>query len=178
MESKEVELSGTVQTRSALTEKLLRNARKSLNEISELTGLDTKDLAERYAQLFEDRGWLTERQEERLLIIELGDFISDAQKTLGDATMDQYAAIARVVLQGFSQIADRFDKRKKLVEDEINQITLANAKLFGQAFDLALQTITDGLMALHPDIKLEEIMELTREGLALADRRLQANVRM
>ena len=110
-----------VLSRNAVTEKLLAHARKSLNEIHEITGLPVEELAERYSALFEERGWMTERQEERLLLIELGDVIADAKSKLKTAQIEDYASVARVVLQGMTLMANRMDARKKLVDDDINR---------------------------------------------------------
>ena len=161
-----------VINRNAVTEKLLANARKSLNEIHEITGLPVEEIAERYSILFEERGWMTERQEERLLLIELGDVIADAKAKLKTAHIEDYASVARVVLQGMTLMANRMDARKKLVDDDINRITRANARQFGQAYDIALRHIMDGLKAAHPDITDDEVDTLNIEGLNKAKKRL------
>lgn len=159
--------------RNALTEKLLQNARKSLKEVSEIIGLPVADIAERYALLFEERGWLTERQEERLLLIELADLIVDARIRLKNTEDRDYASVARVVLSSMQLMADRFDARKKLVDDDINRITTANARQFGMAYDIALTHIVNGLKMLHPEISDDEVDILSAEGLMKAKIRLQ-----
>lgn len=165
-----------VAPRSGLTEKLLRNARKSLDEVAKIVSLDVREVAELYAKLFEDRGWMTDRQEERLLIIELGDLLADAKIRLDAAEDKDYASIARIVLQGLTLMANRFDNRKKLVEDDINLITQANARLFGQAYEIAILHMAEGLVEIYPDMVFEDVMALAKEGLDKAKSLLQANV--
>ena len=177
MSDTEVDRIDAREKRSAQTELLLQHARKSLNEISSLTGLSEMELSEKYARLFEDRGWRTERMEERLLLIELGDLLDDSKQRLKNATDDNYASVARVVLASITLIANRFDMRRKLVEEDITEITRANASLFGDAYDLALKHTVSGLRQLHPDITDDEVNELVREGLQLAKARLETKVR-
>jgi hypothetical protein len=164
------------EPRSALTEKLLKHARKSLQEVAQITGLDVRLVAEKYAKLFEDRGWMTDRQEERLLIIELGDLLADAKDRLENAEDKDYASIAKIVLSGLTLMANRFDNRKKLVEEDINLITQANARLFGSAYEIAVMEIAEGVMALTNDISFEDVMSLARSGLDKAKTMLEANV--
>jgi len=165
-----------VGARTALTEKLLANARKPLNQIAELTGLTPAQVSEKYAILFEDHGWMTERQEERLLIIELNDFIQDARERMKHASDEDYASIARVVNKGMADMALRLERRKKLVDDDINQITRANAKQFAHAYDIALSVVVEGLRKEHPEITDEEVALYSDAGLRRAKSVLDANV--
>lgn len=158
--------------RSALDEKLLRNARKSMTEISEITGLPVEDLAERYAILLEERGWMTERMEERFLLIELGDLLQEGREMLRKAQVEDYASIYKAVLGNLTLMANRFDQRRKLVDDDINKITHANARQFGEAYDIALSHVTASLRAAHPDITVDEIDQFSTEGLIKAKKAL------
>lgn len=153
------------EKRSAIDEKLLSNARSSIAELSKLTGLEPEDVAERMGHLLEDRGWMTERMQERFMLIELGDLIADSKKRLANTDDENYAGIAKITLGAMQQMADRWDKRRQLVEADIEKITLAHARLFGRAFDAALEHVTDGLKILHPEITDEEISALVEEGL-------------
>jgi hypothetical protein len=58
--------------KSSLDEKLLLLARRSPAEIAELTGLDAGYVAERVSFLLDSKDWLSDRQEERLLLVEAG----------------------------------------------------------------------------------------------------------
>lgn len=177
MSVKEVDLYDSPEARSALTQTLIDNARSTLAEVAELTGLDVAVVTDKYSRLFEDRGWMTERMEERLLLIELGDLLKDSKKRLSSVEDKDYASVARVVLSSMTLMANRFDARKKLVEEDINEITRANARQFGEAYDIALRHITDGLRTLHPEITAQEVSELSKEGLLKAKARLERQVR-
>jgi len=157
------EVSAAEKERSALDEKLLRNAKKSLTELSEMTGLPAKDVSERLAWLLEDRGWMTERMEERYMLIELADLAADARRRLNYAEDKDYGGIAKVVLQGFQQMADRWDARRAMVDADIDKITAAHARLFGRSFDIALGHILDSL-----GVDEDDARELKLEGLRLA----------
>lgn len=165
------------EKRNASTQLLLDNARKSLEEVAELTGMSTSEVAEKYARLYEDRGWMTERMEERHMLIELGDVLEDAKNRLKNVSDDNYASVARIVLGTLTAMFARIDARKKLVDDDISEITRANARQFGDAYDLALNHVVYGLRQLHPDITDDEVLVLSREGLAKAKERLNSKVR-
>lgn len=161
-------ISETREERTAIDERLLENARKSITELAELTNLDVGDVAERLSRLLEDRGWMNERQEERYMLIELGDLIADAKDRLKRVSDEDYAGVAKIVLGAMQQMADRWDKRRQMVEADIEKITMANARLFGRGYDVALNHLVEGLKLLHPEITDEEVELLVDEGLDLA----------
>ena len=165
--------------RKAIDEKLLRNARKSMTWLAKETGLEATEVAERMSILLEDVGWMSERQEERYLLIELGEVISDARKRLTSASDEDYAGIAKIVLGGMQQMADRWDKRKKLVEEDIEAITRANARTFGEAYSVAADAILHSLKQLYADIEVGEAdwYFIKRQALERADRTLEAKVK-
>lgn len=165
--SSEVELS-----RPALVEVLLSNARSSLQEVHDITGVPVEELAVRYAKLFEDRGWRTERQEERLLLIELGDFIRDGKKRLETADDKDYSALMRVVLGQMTLMADRLDARKKLVEGDIDKIKQSDARIFSEA----LRVVVDNILSNFPELDPRHLDAVVREGLRIADERLSEHV--
>lgn len=167
------------EERSALTEKLLANARKSPQELAEITGLKPEDAVSRLAALLEDRGWMTERMEERLLIIELGDMIQDARKVLKRAEYDpeNYANVANVVLKGFAQMAQRFDQRRKLVDADLEKVTASYArKMVEIVQEGAIQTI-DRLTQLHPDIDRDFAEAQLRDDIMEVSRRIDQEER-
>lgn len=179
MSTKEV---ATVKSeeRSALDEKLLKYARKSINEIAELVpGVPATQIAERLSRLLEDKGWMSERQEERFMLIELGDLISESRERLKRASDEDYAGIAKIVLGAMAQMADRWDKRRKLVEDDIEAITAANARTFGEAYDIAVSNVINSIQTLFPEVKLDDATkyELKRAGLFEADKQLQKKIK-
>lgn len=154
--------------RSVSNELLIRYATLSPNEIADKTGFSPLEAAQRISALLASRDWLSDRLEERLLIIQMQDMIQDAQSRLSNASEENYAAIANVVMRGFNSIGARFDSRRKLTEIDINEITAAQARTFGMAFDAALTHIIDGIREMHPDLDLGEVGRLQREGMQKA----------
>lgn len=165
--------------RTAIDEKLLANARKSIAELAELTGLADTDAAERLSRLLEDKGWMSERQDERYMLIELGDLITDARARLKSASDEDYAGIAKIVLGAMQQMADRWDKRKKLVEEDIEAITQANARTFSAAYAAAMDVVFQEWRQLAPDVELSEAEEyaMKRGALKAAGKVLEAKVK-
>jgi len=162
--------------RTNLDEKLLSLARKSPVEIGEITGLDPKYVAERVAYLLDSKDWLTDRQEERLLLIEAGSLKDRAFGMLDDVGPQEFAGVANVVLKSLRLVSERLDARRKLVDDDISRITAAHAKIFAKAFDAALQYIIAGFKAFEGVPSDEDIDDLVEQGLRRAGSVLDANL--
>ena len=60
----------------ALNKLLLRNARKSFNEISQITGIPVGEVAERLTNLLDNRTWRDDLMEEKLLLAEVGMLVN------------------------------------------------------------------------------------------------------
>ena len=144
-------MSGEVESvsvsRSALDEKLLRYARRSPVEIGELTGLPAEVVAARVAELLESRDWLSERQEERLLLVEAAALKDRAFEALDGVEGSEFAQVANVVLRSLKLVGERLDARRKLVDADLERLSLAHARMFGEAFDVALNHIVGVLGA-------------------------------
>ena len=154
--------------------KLLSLARRSPVEIAELTGLDAGFVAARIVELLESRDWLSDRQQERLLleeIAELKDLALDAVRQSGDA--GEFAATANVALRTLKLVSERLDARRKLVDADIESITQAQARLFGAAFDKALGHV---VRVLGADVDAEVVDAAVRDGLRLAVKELDSSV--
>ena len=162
--------------RTNLDEKLLSLARKSPVEIAEATGLEPGYIAERIAYLLDSKDWLTDRQEERLLLIEAASLKDKAFGMLDEVDMKDFASVANVVLKSLKLVSERLDARRKLVDDDIQKITAAHAKIFAQAFDAALQYIISGFRAFDGVPEDEEIDDLVEQGLKRAGSILDANI--
>ena len=176
----EVQVYDTQETRSALNEKILANARLSAVELGELVGLAPEVAAEKRSRLLEDRGSLTERQEERLLLIELGDLLTDARKRLTDAEIGDYASIYRAIISNMTLMANRFDARKKVVEADLDKLTRANARLFGEVYDVATDKMMQLLTKQYPElaelITDNDKQAARREALMYAAKKLESKV--
>ena len=140
-------MSGEVEkvSRSALDEKLLRLARLSPVEIGEQTGLGAAAAAARIAELLESRDWLSDRQEERLLLVEASSLKDRAFAALDGVEGSEFAQVANVVLRSLKLVGERLDARRKLVDADLDRITSAHARMFGEAFDAALAHVVSVL---------------------------------
>jgi hypothetical protein len=134
---------------------LLTYARLSLEEIEEKTGVPAAEAGLRLNELLRARDHLSERQEERLLIIELGDLIDDVKNRMGGANDENYADIANVALRGYEAIAKRFDARRKLTEADMAEITRAQGEMFLAVLIEAISLAGNYMEELHPDLDFD-----------------------
>lgn len=155
--------------RTNLDEKLLSLARKSPQEIADLTGLEPGYIAERIAYLLDSKDWLNDRQEERLLLIEAGALKDRAFSMLQDVGPQEFAGVANVVLKSLRLVSERLDARRKLVDEDIDRITVAHAKMFAEAFDSALRFIVQGFKAFDGVPSSSEVDDLVEAGLRRAE---------
>ena len=162
--------------RTNLDEKLLSLARKSPVEIAAATGLDAGYVAERISFLLDSKDWLTDRQEERLLLVEAASLKDKAFGMLDAVEMRDFASVANVVLRSLKLVSERLDARRKLVDEDITRITAAHAKVFAQAFDAALQHIVAGFKAFECVPSDGEVDDLVEQGLKRAGGVLSANI--
>jgi len=163
-----VGMSDGVVERSVLDEKLLGLARRSPVEIAELTGLDAGFVAERISFLLDSKDWLSDRQEERLLLVEAAGLKDKAFAMLDDVGPGEFAGVANVVLRSLRLVSERLDARRKIVDDDIHKITNAHARLFARAFDVALQHIVQGFKAFEGVPSDGDVDELVEQGLKRA----------
>lgn len=159
--------------RSSLDERLLRLARHSPREIAELTGLEPGFVAARVAELLDSRDWLSDRQEERLLVVEAAALKDRAVEALDGLEGSEFAQVANVVLRSLKLVAERLDARRKLVDSDIEQITAAHARLFGEAFDVALGHV---VRVLGDGVDAEVVEGAVADGLRLAGELLSNRV--
>jgi len=153
--------------RSNMDQILLKNARLSPQEISDRSGMPVDDAMGRLYELLRSRDHLTDRQEERLLIIEMGDLIDEMRMRASSANDDNYADIANAALRGYDSIAKRLDARRKLSEIDISEITRAQGEMFLAIMLEAVGLVATRLEELHPDSEWDIRSEL-EEGFAIA----------
>jgi hypothetical protein len=162
--------------RSDLDERLLSLARRSPAEIAELTGLDAGYVAERVAFLLDSKDWLSDRQEERLLLVEASALKDKAFSMLDAVGPNEFAGVANVVLRSLRLVSERLDARRKLVDADIERITQAHARIFAEAFDVALRHIVDGFKGFDEVPGDDEVDLLVEEGLRRASSVLDGKV--
>lgn len=158
---------------SALDRKFLANARKPFVEVGELFGVSPEFVAERLNILLSSEGVLSDRQEERLLLLEVADLKDEVLRRLRDVEDKDFAAVANVALRALKTIGERLDSRRKLVDADIASIGQAQAVLFGRAFDRALSHVVKVLSA---DQSVEFVDGVVADGLRLAVRELEGSV--
>lgn len=163
----------TIPDRMTVSNKMLiANARLSPVEIQANTGIPALEAAEKITELLGNRNWLSAFQKEQLLIMDMEDVIADAKQRLANVGDEFYADIAAVVIRAMTGIGTRLDAQRKLVQFNIDEISRAQASVFGQAFDIALWHVVDKLMIENPQIDKSEVRQLVREGMKLAAAKL------
>lgn len=167
---------GEIERRTVSERMLIDNAHLSPNEIAAKTGFTPAEVAQRLTDLLDSRDWLTQKQQERLVIIQLQELVRDAQDRLGDADDDHYAAIANVVIRAAKEIGNRFDVIRKTIEIDISEITAAQAHVFGGAYDFAMDYVKDRLQERYGDIDRAELTAWAREGVQLAKKKLEDSI--
>lgn len=153
--------------RSNIDQILLKNARLSPQEISERSGMPVDDAMSRLYELLRTRDHLTDRQEERLLIIEMGDLIDEMRMRSSAASEENYADIANAALRGYDAIGKRLDARRKLAEIDISEITRAQGEMFLAVMLEAVGMVATRLEELYPDNEWDIRAEI-EEGFAVA----------
>ena len=146
------------KARSAVDELLIRYARKSPEEIEDKTGIPAEQAMERLAQLTRARDWMTERMEERLLIMELGDLIDDVKTRLEHVSEQYYSDTANVALRGYEAIGKRMDARFAITEMEMAEITRVQAEIYIETLNETVQRTIEYIAEVYPDMdpQLEE----------------------
>lgn len=165
-------------SRSALDERLLSLARLSPVEIGERVGLEPAVVAARLSELLVSRDWLSELQRERLLLVELEglkDSVLARVRELEDGEVSDYVAVVNVALRSLRLVGERLDSRRRLVEEDLGRVSRSQARLFGEAFDLALQHILVSL-PLAEGVDGAFVDGVVEEGLRLAAAQLESRV--
>ena len=141
--------------RSALDELLIANARKSPEQIEAITGIPAEQAMERLAFILRSRDWMSERMEERLLIIELGELIDDVKRRLETVSEQYYSDTANVALRGYEAIGKRMDTRLAITEMEMSEITRVQAEVYIETLNELVQQTIQYVAEVYPDMDLE-----------------------
>ena len=141
--------------RSALDELLLRNARKSPEQIEIVTGVPAHEAMERLTFLLRSRDWMSERMSEMLLMIEMGDLIDDVKKRLANVSEQYYSDTANVALRGYEAISKRMDARRSITEEDMAEITRVQAETYIEAIREMVSDAIDYVAEVYPDMDVE-----------------------
>jgi hypothetical protein len=162
------EMRAEERAKRSVTDKLiLKYARLSLNEIEEKTGVPAAEAGLRLDELLRARDHLTERMQERALIIEMGDLIDEVRERMLTSSNDNYADIANVALRGYEAIAKRFDALRKVTEADIAEISKAQGEMFLAIMIEAINMVGIEQEELHPDLDFS-IRDELEEGFSRA----------
>lgn len=151
---------------------LLRNARLSLREIEEETGIPAAEAGARLTALWDERDWRSALQDELVLIQDFEDITAEIRDKMRSVDDEFYADMANAAIRAMNSIGQRWDARRKLIEIDINQITAAQGVIFGQAFEIALWHIGDALMDKY-EVPRAELRQLAMEGMKEAREKLK-----
>lgn len=143
------------KARSALDELLIANARKSPAEIEAVTGIPADQAIERLAHILRTRDWMSERMEERLLIIELGNLIEGVKKRLENVSEQYYSDTANVALRGYEAIGKRMDTRLAITEMEMGEITRVQAEVYIETLNELVKDTIQYISEVYPEMDLE-----------------------
>lgn len=153
------------QKRTATEQLLLRYARLAPEEIAAKTGIPAEEAMSRLAEILRTRDWMTDRMEERLLLIEMSDLISDVRNRMDSASPELFADIANVALRGYEAVSKRLDARRKLTEDDIAEISRAQGELMMEAIRIAVDMTVEYIGETQPELEIEDDL---RTGFARA----------
>ena len=160
----------------ALNKLLLRHARKSFNEIAELTGIPPQEVSERLTSLLDDRTWRDDIQEEKLILDDIAGLVDQIRTRMAGANTDDegWASMARVQLQAFKTMLEQLDKRRKALNGELSLITLQQARLMAEAIKIAQERAVLNIEKKYPELDSEVIYAEFEEALPKAVAYLEA----
>lgn len=139
--------------RTVLEQDLLRYAgRKSPAEIAEKYGLSAEEVARTITRLLDSRDWLSLRQQEMLMLIQLEDLKEDVYRRLTAMSDENYGPALNGFIKIFTLVSERIDSKKKDVAADIDAITSKHAAIFGNVFDRVLNGLTEWLVEEYPEI--------------------------
>lgn len=160
----------TLQDSPALNRLLLKNARKSFDEISKMTGLPVGEVAERLSTLLDNRDWRDDLMEEKLLLAEMGMFMDDVRERMARSMVDDesWASMARVQLAAIKTMLEQLASRRKALNGQLATLTADQARMFADAIKLAHDMTIRALEAKYPDIDTDVIYAEFEEALPQA----------
>jgi DNA-binding Lrp family transcriptional regulator len=154
--------------RSDLDKLLLANAKKSLSEISELTGLSEADAATRLSQLYEDKGALYDLYRERQLIEELYDIYDDIKLKAQNSAERNSAGLYNALRQIMVVMFDKLEKARARNASDLTTVNEAHARVMFAAISLAFEKAAFELEKRYPDVDRDELESIMLEALPLA----------
>jgi hypothetical protein len=161
----------------ALNKLLLKNARKSFNEISQITGIPVGEVAERLTTLLDNRTWRDDLMEEKLLLAEVGMLVDDIRTRMSRFNVEDegWASMARVQLQAIKTLMEQMAQRRKDVDGKLSLVTMLQAQLMAEAIRIAQEravlNIERKYPELDPDVIYAEFEDALPEAIAFLEAR-------
>jgi hypothetical protein len=119
----------------ALNKLLLKNARRTPNEIEALTGIPAAEVAERLEYLLDHTTVRDDLMEEKLLLREVSMLVGDIRERMGRFNVEDegWASMARVQLQAIKTLLEQVEKRRKAVDGQLAVVNKMQADMFAEA---------------------------------------------
>ena len=153
-----------LERRSNLDRLLIRNARKTPNEIQEITGVAANEALARLNEILDSKDHLTLRRQEILIMEELNELFHESRERMHNAGDRDYAAIANAALRSATHMLARLDAARKANVIDVDKISRGQARVFGKIHDVSLNAILEEL-AQEFDIPQDRVLELHRIGM-------------
>ena len=159
--------------RSDLDRLLLANAKKSLTELTELTGLPEADAAQRLSQLYESKGALTDLYRERVLIEELYELYDEIRDKAKNAAERNAAGLYNALRQVIIVMFERLEKARARNSADLATVNEAHARVMFAAISLAFEKAAFELEKRYPEVDRDELESIMLEALPLAQSALE-----
>lgn len=180
MTGKDVEKSQGSKPQAPLVESksinrlLLKNARRSAEEIEAITGIPATEVAERLTKLLANPSWRDDLMEEKLVLEEIGILIDEIRDRMSRWMTDEdWINGAKVQLQAFKIVLDQLTTRRKHVDGQLAVVTKMQAELMAVAIRLATEQSYIDLQKRF-GIEYEDAKEVFDANLAKAVEYLEA----
>lgn len=167
-------MSKEIERRSNTDRILLRYARKSPNEIEELTGIPAEEALARLNELLDSKDHLTLRRQEILILENLNELFHESRERMSNAGDRDYAAIANAALRSATHMLAQIEKARKLNVIDVNKITEGQARIFGKVFDAGFSALLNELAG-ELDLTPQRVIELHKFAMVAAQQYAEDN---
>lgn len=128
---------------SRIDEEILRYADSmSPEEISQRWNgvIEPEQVAARTKQLLKSRKWLTQAQEEELVLLRLRNTLTMIEKAMSDSGMIDLDT-AMVQLRFLKELGNRLDKRRAATQVDLETYDMNVARQLGRVLDLTIESL-------------------------------------
>jgi hypothetical protein len=148
--------------------KLLAAAADGLSpkEMARVVGdrITPEQAAQRVRSLLESRSWLTNVEQEALVLEGVNDILANLREWVNSGSIDHM----KVALSGLKMKLDHLSKNRISPEEAANIVTSGQARIMLQAIQVSMLAAADELARRYPDVRSDEIRQLMLEALPAA----------